>query len=136
MKPFKLVVAAASTLMLAGLAAGAELAPWLVSGKTLSWTEFRATLAGDRTASIGKLAAPVSPKSDVAVVELPLDLTTLAGSVEILGDAIDVVRSKVLDDPRLHSALIADGYQVDDVVAVGHVPDGPWLVFVAEADGR
>jgi hypothetical protein len=133
MKPFRPLIAAAS-MMMAGTAAGAEAAPWLEPGKALSWAEFRETLAGDRTGSIGKIMRPIVHNQDVSVVELPFAPQKLSRSIAILGDALDVVRAQVLDDPRLHSALTAKGFSIDDVIAMSTVPDGRAIILVGDPD--
>jgi hypothetical protein len=134
MKPFRLLIAAATTMMTAGVAAGAEIAPWLEPSKTLSWAEFRETLAGDRTGSIGKITYPVVDNQDVSIVELPFAPQKLSSSIAILGDAVGVVRAQVLDDPRLHSALTAEGLSISDVIAMSKVPDGRAIIFVGDPD--
>jgi hypothetical protein len=133
MKQFRLLIAAAS-MMMASTAAGAEQVPWLGTGKALSWAEFRETLAGDRTGSIGKSTRLAVQNQDVSVVELPVAPQKLSGSIAILGDAVDAVRAQVLDDPRLHAALTAEGFSISDVIAMSKAPDGRAIIFVGDPD--
>ncbi len=125
--------AAASVLALAGTASATEPASWMNTGKALSWAEFREVLIGGPREAVSKLEKSGAAEVEVAVVELPFDPQKLATSVAILGDVVDVVRAQVRGDARLHSALRAEGFRADDVIAMSKSADGAVLLFVGQS---
>lgn len=125
--------AAASVLALAGTPSTAEPASWMNSGKALGWAEFREALVGGPHLAVSKLEKSSVADVEVAVVELPVDPQKVVTSMAILGDVVNVVRAQVLEDARLYSALTAEGFRADDVIAMSKSADGAVLLFVGNS---
>jgi hypothetical protein len=93
---------------------GAQIPDW---GR--QWTELRARVAA---ADASTLTDPLL--SGVRVVELPVNLAAarvpgmLAAAASALEPAMKSVRSTLARDPDVLQALVARGYNVDDVIGV------------------